>query len=461
MPTSPGTADPAVGEMLARANTHRSTVLYSLEHPEGVARPSTAPRRGFPVAELFPAGEVGLYRRWHDEARRQLPYVRHAGSWSASDLQLTSASSVIQPTGARTWLFEMPSGSKVAGLTIDYRFADDSPALRPCPELFRDIDAGRYELLLGGVPLLEVCLADLDEDEPRPTWGADIHHLISAAPGSVAPAIQLDRDFAQRLVSRRADASRAEFLTVRLPSEANRFPDLLCAVTPGASAVAGHAPEVDLAFMTSAICLLAAISSMRVSQRRAFAALAEIQTPRQAEAPAPTVERRRLLKKRLGDLANLRLDLSFGVEAYLDTRLLVPSMPVVEFHHALVEALGLPPSAEVTGKMLTRLSQAMAAEAEEIAAEERTADERRWRTWSAVGGSIAGVAVPLSLILAFLGVSASDVNRHDSIGNLHRYGLYYLAIVAVVVVAVLVGRAYVALHYRRQRSASEVPAAEA
>jgi hypothetical protein len=446
--------------MLSRVDTHRSTVLYSLERPEGEMRPSTGPRRGFPVADLFAGAELGLYRRWHEEARRQLPYVRHATTWSAKDLHLASASSVIQPTMARTWLFEMPSGSMVAGLTIDYRFADGLSALRPCPALFRDIDAGRYELLLGETPLLEVCLADLDEDESRPTWGADIHHLIFAAPGSIAADIQLDRDFAQRLVSRRADASRAEFLTVRLPSEANRFPDFLCAVTPGASAVAGHAPEVDLAFTMSAVCLLAAISSMRVSQRRAFAALAEIQAPREADSPAPTIERRRLLKERLGDLANLRLGLSFGVEAYLDTRLLVPSMPVVEFHHALVEALGLPQSAEVTEKMLTRLSQAMAAEAEEIAAEERAADERRWRTWSAVGGSIAGVAVPLSLILAFLGVTASDVNPHDSIGDLHRYGLYYLAIVAIVALAILVGRAYVALHYRRQR-APAVPRAEA
>jgi hypothetical protein len=196
---------------------------------------------------------------------------------------------------------------------------------------------------------------------------------------------------------------------------------------------------------------------MRASQRRAFAALAELRGSPEGESPAPMGERRRLLKQRLEDLADLQLEISFGVEAYLDMRLLVPSMPVVEFHRDLVAALGLSRSAEVTEKMLARLSQGIAAEAEEIAADERAADERRWRTWSAVGGSIAAVAVPLSLILAFLGITASDIDPHDSIGDLGHYGLYYLAIVAVVALAVLAGRGYVALHYRRQEGAPAEP----
>jgi hypothetical protein len=443
-------ATPRGCEMMAPRHTHRSTVLYSLEPSEGALGPPK-PRLGDPVADLFVGAELDLYRRWYAEGDAQLPRIRHSRGWAASDLHLKSAEAVIVPRAAHTWLFEMPAGGLIAGLTIDYLFADDPGALRPCPALFRDIDAGRYDLRLDGVPLLDVCLSDLEEHEPRPHWGADIHHLMFAAPGSLQPAQVLDRDFAQRLVSRRVDPSRAEFLTVRLPSEANRFPDFLCAVTPGASAVAGHPPEVELAFTLSAVMILAAVSSLRESQRQAFAALAELQAPHLNGPQATTGERRRLLKRRLEDLAELQLATSFGVEAYLDMRLLVPSMPVVEFHHDLVEALGIPRSAGVTERILTRLSQGIASEAEEIAADERLADERRWRTWSVVGGSIAATAVPLSLIFGFLGINAADVKSHDSIGDLGHYAPYYTVIVGAIALSVLIGLLYVSLHYRRQR----------
>lgn len=436
--------------ILAPRETHRSTVLYSLELPEAAPRASDH-RRGIPIGEFFAGAELDLYRRWHAEGDPQLPRVRHARAWSAAEVNLASAESLIVPVGGHTWLFEMPAGGLVAGFTIDFCFRDGSPKLRPCPDLFRDIDAGRYELELGGTPLLDVVLADLEEGEPRPRWGADIHHLMFAAPGSLEEAVDLDRDFAQRLVSRRADGSRPDFLTVRLPPEANRFPDFLCAVTPGASAVAGHPPEVELAFTVSAVTALAALSSLRESQRRAFTALAELRNRDPAASNASTGERRVLLKDRLEDLADLQLATSFGVEAYFDMRLLVPSMPVVEFHRELVEALGIPRSAEVTERILNRLSQGIQAEAEEIAADERVTDERRWRTWSTVGGSIAAIAVPLSLVFAFLGINVRDVEAESSMGDLGRYGWYYLGIVGLVVLVMLAGFAYVSLHYRRQR----------
>jgi hypothetical protein len=194
---------------------------------------------------------------------------------------------------------------------------------------------------------------------------------------------------------------------------------------------------------------LAALSSLRESQRRAFAALAELRSAPSDGSRGSTVERRHLLKRRLEELADLQLATSFGVEAHLDNRLLVPSMPVVEFHHDLVEALGIPESARVTEKILARLSQGIRAEAEEIAAEERAADERRWRTWSAVGGSIAAVAVPLSLLFAFLGINTSEVTHSSSLGDVGHYGFYYLATVGVLAIAVAASLAYVNLRHRR------------
>jgi hypothetical protein len=444
-------SSPLADRLLAPRETHRSTVLYSLALPDGKTRAPAHRRRGTPVADLFAGASLDLYRRWHAEGDAQLPRVRHARAWAADELSLPSAESLIVPKAGRTWLFEMPAGGMVAGFTIDFCFRDGSPGeMRPCPELFDDIDAGRYELRLGGTPLLDVCLDDLEEDELRPTWGADIHRLLFAAPGSLKAEVDLDRDFAQRLVSRRADGSRPDFLTVRLPREANRFPDFLCAVTPGASAVAGHPPEVELALTVSAVTALSALSSLRESQRRAFADLSELRGPRPA-GQASTRDRRALLKQRLEELADLRLATSFGVETYFDLRLLIPSMPVVEFHHELIEALGIPGSAEVTERILTRLSQGIEAEAEEIAADERVADERRWRTWSAVGGSIAAVAVPLSLIFGFLGINVEDVEARTSMGDLSRYGWYYLGIVGVVALVVLAGLAYVSLSYRDRR----------
>jgi hypothetical protein len=86
--------------------------------------------------------------------------------------------------------------------------------------------------------------------------------------------------------------------------------------------------------------------------------------------------------------------------------------------------------------MLERLGAAISAELTAIESIERRADENRRVRYAVAVGFVSAVAIPASLVLAFLGINASQVDAGVSMFS-GRYLPMYLAVGAVIVAGVL------------------------
>jgi hypothetical protein len=74
--------------------------------------------------------------------------------------------------------------------------------------------------------------------------------------------------------------------------------------------------------------------------------------------------------------------------------------------------------------MLQRLSAAISAELTAIESIERRADDNRRVRYAVAVGFISAVAIPSSLILAFLGINASQVSSRRSMFSPAYLGMY-------------------------------------
>ena len=400
---------------------HRFFALWTVEHIAGCGP-------GSPVASLF----LGTrYHRWYDASSDQLPRLLHTTSCEPGELTLREAKDEVEVTAARTWLFMLPLGALIAGLSIDFLDRRASTTLDPLPSLFADVDRDREDLRIGPSSVLDACVTGCDEVPERMSFAGDFHGVLLVARGGLPANGTLDRHLLMSLVSRRASPSRSDFLTARFPPEPNRYHDTAAAVTPGATALAGHTPEVELATVLCAVQAIGALASLRHIQRRAFAAL---RTLRDLGARPDG-----WLGERLDELRALEVDLSFGVEASLDQRLLVPSLPVEQLHRAMVETLSIERGADVTGTMLVRLATAIRAEESRVASVERRRSQAR-RTAAAAAAGIAGV---VALPLAFLGTNDSQVSSERSMFELGYYWPYYAVLIGLVVLTAVTARFYV------------------
>jgi hypothetical protein len=457
-------------ELVGPRAIYRTVTLYSVLEPvaagptecepegaDGLGQATTSRRRprltGSPAADLLPSGR---YRSFFIAAENQLPRVISTRLWSCECLELPDRGGV-RIDHVRTSLFELANGVLVVSLGLN--FADEEgESLRAFPDLVRSVDDERDSLRIAGEPLLKACVVDApDEIKKRvaaASLGPDMHHLMFPSEQAVEGMSDLDVDLLQRVVARRDDASRADYLTVRLPTEANRYPRSLAGVSPGASVVGGHPTSIELSILVSAIQALGSLATLRDIQQRAFRALEGFRFGMDRERDRRSFDE--WLARRAEELSELELDLSFGVEAYLSIRLIVPILPVEQFHHELLEALGVRRAAATTGGMVSRLSRAIEAERQAIAAEERgreeerfKREEQRFRTLSAAGGSVAALAIPLTIIFAFLGINAREVRADASLFDLSYYGAYYLALTALPVFAAVVALLYVRFVARR------------
>jgi len=124
--------------------------------------------------------------------------------------------------------------------------------------------------------------------------------------------------------------------------------------------------------------------------------------------------------------------------------------------------MGLAAKAATAGRMLQRLSAAIHAELTAIESIERRSDDNRRVRYAVAVGFVSAVAIPASLILAYLGINASQVNPNLSMFN-QRYLGMYLTIAAVIVLGVLLSAGlYVQQRRdaRSQHSRSQRPAVE-
>jgi hypothetical protein len=343
-------------------------------------------------------------------------------------------------SGARAWLFRLPSGQVVAALSLDLE----------CE-------------LTGTIDLLEDCyFGDIRTDaatieEYTRALAAQLGANGGAAGGFLperhqivygqTPGPETCEDVVQRVIYRSDLDYRKEYSVIRYPAELNRRPGWLAAVGPYVSVACGHPDFVENAIFLSAVQAVAAAAQLRAIRQAAYA---DVRLFRDFESAGGTTQARRRTLERIADqLGDLNLELSYSVEASADLGLLLPSLRVESFHAALYESMGLAGKAVTAGRMLERLSSAIDAELTAIESIERRADENRRVRYAVAVGFVSAVAIPASLILGFLGINASQVSPQASMFS-HRYLGMYLTVAAVIVLGVLVS---VGLYLQQRRQA--------
>ncbi|MQA95299.1 MAG: hypothetical protein GEV11_11870 [Streptosporangiales bacterium] len=351
-------------------------------------------------------------------------------------------------TGARIWLFSQPSGHVVAAfsLDIDCPLGDTIGLLEDC--FFGDVRIGEESLHDRAYTLArQLGAADgADDQEFLP----ERHQVIF----DQVPAPDNVDDLVQRLIYRTDLPYRREFSSIRYPLELNRRPGWLAAVGPYVSVVAGHPTFVENTIFISAVQAVAAAARLRWIRQAAYE---DVRVFRGAEPSLRTTqERRRTLEAITDQLGDLELELSYSVEAPADLGLLVPSLRVESFHNTLFNAMGLADKADTAGRMLQRLSRAIEAELTSIESIERRADDNRRVRYTVAAGFISTVAIPATLILAFFGINASQVDPGRSMFDPIYLGIYVsvggLLLVGIVLSLVLY------LQQRREMRAQRPPA---
>jgi hypothetical protein len=152
-----------------------------------------------------------------------------------------------------------------------------------------------------------------------------------------------------------------------------------------------------------------------------------------AESP---YEIRRLISRLSDGVNELQLDLAFGVEAYVDG-LLIPETVMQTFQSSLRDALGIPAGLDNSARMVERLTSVISARSAALDAELSERDDRRDRTVSALVAVATGIALPPTLLLAFFGANAANVDSRRSIFDAHYLPAYLLAWVPFIALAVI------------------------
>jgi hypothetical protein len=364
------------------------------------------------------------FERYYRLSADQLPKVLHREALDPGTLGFNRWQPAGRVTGAWIWLFCLPSGHIVTAVSVDVRcdLGDVIDLLEDC--YFADV-------FVGGRPVEEYAHSLAVQFGVRGSsetgFLPERHQMVFEA----AAAPEDCEDLVQRLIYRTDLPYRKEHSAIRYPAELNRRPGWLAAVGPYVSVVSGHADFVQNAIFTSSIQAVAAAAQLRAIRQAAYE---DVRLFRSLEAvPGSTRERRRMLERIADQLGDLELELSYSVEATADLGLLIPSLRVESFHNALYDSMGLAGKAATAGRMLQRLDSAISAELTAIESIERRADDNRRLRYAIAVGFVSVVAIPAGLILAFLGINASQVSPHASMFS-HRYLAAYIAVAALIAI---------------------------
>ena len=223
------------------------------------------------------------------------------------------------------------------------------------------------------------------------------------------------------------------------------------------SVICGHPDFMQNAIFVSAVQAVGAAAQLRAIRQAAYADVRQFRSLEAADGTTPA--RRRTLERIADQLGDLELELSYSVEATADLGLLVPSLRAESFHNALYDSMSLASKAVTAGKMLQRLGAAISAELTAIESAERRADDNRRVRYAVAVGFVSAVAIPASLILAYLGINASQVNPNLSMFS-HRYLGMYLTVAGVIVLGAILSAGLVpAAAPRRPPPPRPLPAA--
>lgn len=343
---------------------------------------------------------------------------------------------------ARLWLFALPSGQVVVALTldIDCTHAQAVNLLEDCYYLDLTIGDAAVETVAADEAAARGIEVDSEDFAP------ERHQIVYSA----ALRVRDPADVIQRLIYRANLPYRPEHSNISYPGELNRRPNTTAAVGPYVSVLCGQQDYVENAALVSAAQAVASSVRLREIRNALYHDLREFRAIERAAGD--TRSRRRTLEQITDDLTRLELDLSVSVEAPADLGVLVPSLRVVEYHTQVYSSIGIRKLAKTVSRMLRRLEATSQAELTSVESIERRADEDRRLRWTIAVGFVSVVAIPISLILAFFGINATQVDENRSMFD-PGYLWVYAGVGLMIVIAVSLAITLYILQIREHRRA--------
>jgi hypothetical protein len=292
----------------------------------------------------------------------------------------------------------------------------------------------RPAMRVDGSPLLDWLATPLshvgtDEDKPL-SFGQNVHQCVFAG-GRFARRLLRDNrnpdrvspDLITIVFRGTIAANRGSRLDIRRPPALNNPGESLVAHGRGVSLITGWTEPVENAFGIAAAGLVNAAGVVSRVRRQSLEAL----TIDDESGATKAADVRDLITDLTDRLNQLRLDLSFGIEAYADM-ILIPELLIESYHSSLRSVASLRESLANTSRIVDRVAAVIGSRHATLEASLQAYTERRDKALAALVAIGSLLALPPTLLLAYFGTNSTNVDARFSIFDLRHYGVAYLVV---------------------------------
>lgn len=255
-------------------------------------------------------------------------------------------------------------------------------------------------------------------------------------------AQNLNADVIQRLIYRADLEADPEFIDHVRPPELNRRPYQGAAVGPFVSVFWGQQDYMENASFMSALIALSAASVIASSRADIISAINAMHATSvegvgadvaQSKLPSRDERRSRIAKnRRLIAVSQNRLALC--IDGLSTIAPYVPSLRLEDFHRAMFDALGAADNRQSLDRMLQRLESLVRSEERMLNQVVQQEAEARARRWTISVGIASVLAIPISIIFGFFGMSIAEVDGTASAFDPRYYPFYIAVVIATLVI---------------------------
>lgn len=370
--------------------------------------------------EALDFGRLGEYLEANQNIMPKRLAVEHDQTPAQIEWNRASQGSKVARHSDSIWVVP-GSGAKFAVQLIDIEVdCHKEDWVRDVVDFLEDMyygDAGRHGGILSGV----------SRTKPSRT------HQMVFFPKDEAEI--LDPDVIQRLIYRADLDADPKFVDHVQPAELNRRPYQGAAVGPFVSVFWGQQDYMENAAFMSALIALSAASVIAVSRADIIAAInamnassLEGTSPKDGRPELPSRdERRSMITKNRRLIAVSQNRLALCIDGMSTIAPYVPSLRLEDFHRTMFDALGAADNRESLDRMLQRLESLVRAEERMLNQATQQEAEARTRRWTISVGAASVLAIPISVIFGFFGMSIAEVDGTSSAFDL-RYAPFYISV---------------------------------
>lgn len=242
-------------------------------------------------------------------------------------------------------------------------------------------------------------------------------------------------DELQRLVYRADLEANEEFVSFKRPAEMNRRPGRGAVLGPRASVIWGMQDYIENTSFCSTLIAQSAVSTVSTLRREVFSLFEKVAGLDDSVSIMKDIsEQQRALDNINNRVIQMQGILAKSIDGLSTLTSYIPSMRVEGYHRALFEAIDADVNRESLERLLSRLLELVRIKQDVLASRRQVILSSRSQRWSVSVGLASVIAIPLSIIFGFFGMSSSEINESLSIFSGNYVSLYLLIIGLTIVI---------------------------